>query len=160
MFDHHNVKEIIVADQSGTAKSAVQALRKLTLGNDFHRRQVAQGLNISVIELGVMGHLHESGRLTPRQVGERLGITTGSTTAVLDRIEQAGYIVRTPNPDDRRSLHLSLTPEGKKAMVWSLKQDETRLRKILKGYTEEQLATASELLTAMGEVLGDPTGRE
>lgn len=149
-----------MADQTGTAKSAVLALRQLTLGNDFHRRQVAQGLHISVIELGVMGHLHESGRLTPRQVGERLGITTGSTTAVLDRIEQAGYIVRTPNPDDRRSLHLSLTASGKKAMSWSLKQDETRLRKVLKGYTEEQLAMVSGLLVAMGEVLADPTGRE
>src|SRR3954449_10977795 len=42
------------------------------------------------------------------------GLRGSTATAVLDRMEERGLITRTPNPDDRRSFLLSLTPEGKR----------------------------------------------
>jgi MarR family transcriptional regulator, organic hydroperoxide resistance regulator len=45
-------------------------------------------------------------------IASELGITTGGTSKLVDRIEASGYCRRLPNPEDRRSSLLELTPEG------------------------------------------------
>jgi MarR family transcriptional regulator, organic hydroperoxide resistance regulator len=49
-------------------------------------------------------------------IAEELRITTGGTSKLVDRIEASGYCRRLPNPDDRRSSLLELTPEGKQVL--------------------------------------------
>jgi DNA-binding MarR family transcriptional regulator len=46
-------------------------------------------------------------------IASELGLTTGGTSKLVDRIEAHGYCRRLPNPADRRSSLLELTPEGK-----------------------------------------------
>lgn len=45
-----------------------------------------------------------------------LRITTGGTSKLVDRIEAGGYCRRLPNPADRRSSLLELTPEGERIL--------------------------------------------
>jgi len=45
-----------------------------------------------------------------------LRITTGGTSKLVDRIEASGYCRRLPNPADRRSSLLELTPEGERIL--------------------------------------------
>ena len=47
-------------------------------------------------------------------IATELGITTGGTSKLVDRIEASGYCRRLPNPDDRRSSLLELTPAGQR----------------------------------------------
>jgi MarR family transcriptional regulator, organic hydroperoxide resistance regulator len=47
-------------------------------------------------------------------IAAELGITTGGTSKLVDRIEAHGYCRRLPNPADRRSSLLELTPEGRR----------------------------------------------
>lgn len=47
-------------------------------------------------------------------IANELGITTGGTSKLVDRIEASGYCRRLPNPDDRRSSLLELTEEGRR----------------------------------------------
>jgi DNA-binding MarR family transcriptional regulator len=58
----------------------------------------------------------QDGGATPKHVAEHLGLTTGAMTTLTDRIEQRGLVRRIPNPDDRRSLVLELTPAGRTLM--------------------------------------------
>jgi MarR family transcriptional regulator, organic hydroperoxide resistance regulator len=50
-------------------------------------------------------------------IASELGITTGGTSKLVDRIEASGYCRRLPNPDDRRSSLLELTEEGQRMFV-------------------------------------------
>jgi DNA-binding MarR family transcriptional regulator len=47
-------------------------------------------------------------------IANELGITTGGTSKLVDRIEASGYCRRLPNPDDRRSSLLELTEAGRR----------------------------------------------
>jgi MarR family transcriptional regulator, organic hydroperoxide resistance regulator len=47
-------------------------------------------------------------------IARELGITTGGTSKLVDRIEANGYCRRLPNPEDRRSSLLELTSAGKR----------------------------------------------
>jgi DNA-binding MarR family transcriptional regulator len=50
-------------------------------------------------------------------IASELGITTGGTSKLVDRIEASGFCRRLPNPADRRSSLLELTPEGKRLLA-------------------------------------------
>jgi MarR family transcriptional regulator, organic hydroperoxide resistance regulator len=50
-------------------------------------------------------------------IATELGITTGGTSKLVDRIEASGYCRRLPNPADRRSSLLELTEEGKRVFA-------------------------------------------
>ena len=50
-------------------------------------------------------------------IARELGITTGGTSKLVDRIEASGYCRRLPNPADRRSSLLELTPEGQRMLA-------------------------------------------
>ena len=48
--------------------------------------------------------------LTPGRLAELAGLTSGAVTGVVDRLERAGYVVRRPDPADRRSVTLAPVP--------------------------------------------------
>ena len=49
--------------------------------------------------------------VTPSMLAKHLSITTASVTKLIDRLEQAGHVVRTAHPTDRRSLCVAITHE-------------------------------------------------
>ena len=50
----------------------------------------------------------------PSQLAAKLGLTTGSVTAMLDRLERLGYVTRSADPADRREVVVRLTPKAAK----------------------------------------------
>jgi DNA-binding MarR family transcriptional regulator len=50
------------------------------------------------------------GALPPRVIGARLGLTSGSVTALLDRLAGQGYVTRRRDPADRRGVLVERTP--------------------------------------------------
>lgn len=65
-------------------------------------------------EMSALEHLQHASEegLTPTQLGGRLGLSSGAVTALVDRLEKAGYAERHPNPQDRRSSVVRLRPSG------------------------------------------------
>jgi MarR family transcriptional regulator, organic hydroperoxide resistance regulator len=64
-------------------------------------------------------------------IANELGITTGGTSKLVDRIEASGYCRRLPNPDDRRSSLLELTPEGRRLFAAAGKAFDNELQRRL-----------------------------
>ncbi|MEV4737995.1 MULTISPECIES: MarR family winged helix-turn-helix transcriptional regulator [unclassified Microbacterium] len=54
---------------------------------------------------------------TPGGIATHLGISTASTTKLLDRLEKGGHIVRSPHPTDRRALAITITAETRRAAM-------------------------------------------
>jgi DNA-binding MarR family transcriptional regulator len=66
-------------------------------------------------EWSVLAHLRRIGaphRRSPGQLAEHAGLSSGAMTNRLDRLEEAGFVRRLPDPDDRRSIQVELTDEG------------------------------------------------
>ncbi|WP_225984069.1 MarR family winged helix-turn-helix transcriptional regulator [Epidermidibacterium keratini] len=56
----------------------------------------------------------EGGTLSPTRLAEAALITSGAMTTRLNRLEARGLVRRTPDAADRRSMPISLTPQGKR----------------------------------------------
>jgi DNA-binding MarR family transcriptional regulator len=56
------------------------------------------------------------GGLTPSDLLGSVLLSSGGMTARLDKLEEAGLIVRVPDPDDRRMVVIELTPKGRRVI--------------------------------------------
>ncbi|MFD8501018.1 MarR family winged helix-turn-helix transcriptional regulator [Amycolatopsis sp. NPDC059657] len=94
----------------------------------------------------VMRLLDERAGCRVLDIAEEFRITVGGTSKVVDRVEAAGYCVRRPNPDDRRSSIVELTPSGRRTLAKATKvfdeELEARIGSVLPERALDQLATA------------------
>jgi DNA-binding MarR family transcriptional regulator len=91
-------------------------------------------------------------------IATELGITTGGTSKLIDRIEANGYCRRLPNPADRRSSLLELTEEGKRIFAAAGEAFDEELQRWLGSAVPErtlrQFAATLTRLRAAGHRLG------
>ena len=82
-------------------------------------------------------------RLRPSDFTGSLMLTSSGTTKRLDKLERAGLIARSPDPDDRRGVTITLTDEGR-ALIDRVTEahmaNEARLLEGLSAHEREQLA--------------------
>lgn len=77
--------------------------------------QVAAGrLGINLTDLGCLDIIQRLGRATAGEIARDSGLTSGAVTAVIDRLEQAGYARRIRDEVDRRRVFIELTPKAER----------------------------------------------
>jgi len=77
----------------------------------LHNRQTADAYQLSPSGRQILAVVEGAGEpLEPSVIAERLLITTGSVTSLLDNLEKRGLICRLPHPQDRRRLLIDITP--------------------------------------------------
>ena len=72
---------------------------------------VAHQLGLPLTDVQCIGLLTD-GPAAPTRLAERLGLTTGAVTKVLDRLERGGYVHRSADPADRRRIVVTASAEG------------------------------------------------
>jgi DNA-binding MarR family transcriptional regulator len=80
---------------------------------------VTQLLGVNRTDGRCLDILDQHGRMSAGQLAEASGLTTGAITAVIDRLERAGYAQRVADPADRRRVLVDLTPTAREA-TWEL----------------------------------------
>lgn len=94
----------------------VSRVRRLVAATEAYRLAVAQALGVGLTETNALVDLYFHGPLTPSALAERLGLASPSVTALVDRLDTAGLVVRSPHPLDRRSVFVELSEVGATAV--------------------------------------------
>jgi DNA-binding MarR family transcriptional regulator len=95
-----------------TRDELVASLQRFGLERDRMRAALARRAGISETDLDALEHLEADGALTQRELGDRLSLTSGAITMLVDRLEAAGLVHRRPHPNDRRYVVLELSEEA------------------------------------------------
>jgi DNA-binding MarR family transcriptional regulator len=93
-------------------QSIRRSLTRKALAASRHRAATGRVLGMSENELLALQYIGLAGRLTPSALGGLLRLTSGGTTALVQRLERAGHVAREPHPGDGRSTLLRLTPRS------------------------------------------------
>ena len=76
---------------------------------------------LSHIALNVLAVIEgNGGPMAAGAMGERVHITSGSMTSVLDTLERNGYVVRLADPEDRRRVLVEVTPAAQELLDQAL----------------------------------------
>jgi len=79
----------------------------------LHNRYTSEHYQLSPSARGVLAVVEGAGQpLEPSVIAERLMVTTGSMTSLLDNLEKRGLVQRLRHPDDRRKLLIDITPDA------------------------------------------------
>jgi DNA-binding MarR family transcriptional regulator len=106
---------IVRPDLDTAAMAVLGRIFRISDSVGAQMERVYAPFGISRGEFDVLATLRRSDApytLSPRHLSSTLMITTGGMTGRLDRLEQAGWLRRSPDPDDRRGLRITLTDDG------------------------------------------------
>lgn len=92
-------------------------------------------------------------RTTPGAIAAHLGISTASTTKLLDRLEASGHIVRKPHPTDRRALHIQVTAPTRQEAMETVGKHQARRFHAAARLTPEERSTVIRFLKDMTQEL-------
>jgi MarR family transcriptional regulator, organic hydroperoxide resistance regulator len=112
-----------------------QLAKATQAGTKFLTQKVA-GLGITPVQAMVIGFLAEKDQVMASELGKKIELDSATLTGILDRLEAARLIERKGNPDDRRSVKIHLTEQGKAVGL--------KARTLLKEANKDFLSSFSE----------------
>ncbi|HWR41720.1 MarR family winged helix-turn-helix transcriptional regulator [Sporomusa sp.] len=110
---------------------------------------VIRASDLTVSEAHAIEVLGQYGQMNMKNVAMKLGVTTGTTTVTIDRLEKKQYAKREPSLQDRRVYLISLTEKGLKAYEEHHKYHSDLSRQILGVLTE---AESEQLLSLFKKI--------
>ncbi len=144
-------------DERQRTTSALEALRLYQAAEAAMRRRTRESMSMGENELLVVRQLLRAQRrglqVKPGDVAKYLGISTASTTSLLDRLESSGYLRRVPHPSDRRSVYLEPTERADEEVRVTLAAMHDRMHDVAASTTPEATAAVIDFLTRMQEAV-------
>jgi DNA-binding MarR family transcriptional regulator len=106
---------------------------------------------ISISQCHILDTLAADGDLTMQQLAKRMFKSVSTMTRVVGQLVRRGYVKRRQDPEDRRVVHISITPQGK-AIVAAINRDLIETQKaILQSIPPDQWAGAFKVLEALAQ---------
>ena len=126
-------------------------LRDLISG--LHQINDAVGAQIGLKggDLEILDLVARYGPMSPSEITTSTGIHPATLTGVIDRLENAGWLLRAPAPDDRRRIHLQARRERGPELVKLYAPMNRSLSEICAALTPEQLTVVRDFLQAAAE---------
>lgn len=87
------------------------------------------------------------------ELGEVTGLSSAAATTLVDRLVRAGYVERIRDTEDRRRVHLQLTPRHTEAAAPIVRGYIERLTAALDPFDDDELAAAARVLAATRVVM-------
>ena len=111
-------------------------------------------------EFGVLEALYHKGPMSLTELQQKILVTSGGMTYLIDQLEKKGHVSRKPIPSDRRACQASLTSKGRKMIARIFPTHAETLEKILAGLSRAEQKTARKLLRQLGQHAAQLTGNK
>ena len=98
-------------ERAPTAEASIRRLlhrRELAVAR--HRSAMSRQLGLADSEMLAVSFLAQQGELTPSELAALLDLSSGGVSALVQRLEDAGHVIRHRHPSDGRSSLLRLSP--------------------------------------------------
>lgn len=94
-------------------EEAIRSLRALILAGERYRQVLSDHVGLGVTETQAVSYLTVHGDRGQNELAADLGLSRGTSTALVDRLERQGIAERYPHPVDRRRTLVRLTARGR-----------------------------------------------
>lgn len=91
----------------------------------------------------IVGH---NGPIKMKDLAEKIGVTTGTLTVSVDRLEKKKLLVRKPHDTDRRAWLIDLTDAGRDCFIQHHEFHNRMTQEIMAGLTPEEQAAFARIL--------------
>jgi DNA-binding MarR family transcriptional regulator len=102
--------------------------------------------DVTTEQWSVLARLNEEGTMTQKELAYRVGKDQTNVTRILDQLERKKLVVRTANPEDRRSYLPRITAEGKRLFEQLRPIEQETVRLAAEGLSDGELNELKRLL--------------
>lgn len=136
-------------------KRALTAVRDYGVNLTLFRNAMSEWAGLNVTDMECLRLLFFKGVATPSELSRSTGLTSGATTAMLDRLEKAGLIERRPNPKDRRgTLIAPVQSSSEKVAAW-FESARNAQDKLIASYSESELEIIADAFERFAKLWDD-----
>ncbi|MGI9822769.1 MarR family winged helix-turn-helix transcriptional regulator [Agromyces sp. Marseille-Q5079] len=152
-------------DRTRRSVAVLDALREYRAAESAMRRRTRSAMRMGETDLLAIRFLLKelsAGRMvSPKDIAAYLGISTASTTVLLDRLVRSGHVERRPHPTDRRGLVIAATIDSDEEVRATLGDMHRRMIDVAESLTADQATAVLGFLDRMREAVdGVPTPEE
>jgi DNA-binding MarR family transcriptional regulator len=126
------------------ATQVIRDAREYSIGMVSFHQAVGRILGLNVTDMKGLDVITMKGSATPSQLAERTGLSSGATTAMIDRLEKAGLVERHPHPKDRRGTVLLLTKQAMQKLPLVFESLGNAMLVLISGYSQKELAILAD----------------
>ncbi len=112
-------------------------------------RQKTEAMGMSEGMRKILFHLKNNSKLTQQELAKRCHLSTPAVSVTLQKMEAEGLVLRKHDPDDRRTILLSLTEAGNALDRKVIRTIEETERELLEGISPEELGQLRPILLKM-----------
>ncbi len=94
----------------------------------------------------ILQELAMKGPMPATQLADRVGLTSGSMTAALNRLEKAGSLTRKKTDLDRRRVMVTLNKDAYESLLEENRSQQKRLKKLFSSFSDREMALFSSLV--------------
>ncbi|MBF4623326.1 MarR family winged helix-turn-helix transcriptional regulator [Clavibacter sp. VKM Ac-2872] len=139
----------------GDRSDVLERLRDYTTAFDESVRQLAAAVGLPTTDTTALAEViwaDTAGRaLSPARLSEKLHLTSGATTALINRLEGGGHLERSRESADRRVVTLRATAASRARVTTMLRGAQAEVDRALDGFTAAELRTAAAVVQAVAE---------
>jgi DNA-binding MarR family transcriptional regulator len=112
---------------------------------------IMENVRVTPAQAGILFLLAEKDGMTMSELSRILSIDNSTITGLVDRLEKSGLVRRNTSLNDRRTLHVYISPEGKQEMDKARSIVMRVNREIKDGFTEEELEAFKKILQSFSQ---------
>jgi len=133
---------------------ALIALRRIIRATDLHSKRVRQESGLTVPQVVLLQAIKMLGEVSGRQLAEEVSLSQSTVSTILDRLESRDFVQRYRSPQDRRIVHVQLTPLGQEALERAPALLHVRFIEALERLSAREQKTILESLDRVAEMMG------
>lgn len=114
---------------------------------------VIQQSSLTLAGAHAIEKLGQNGSMSMKELSKALGVTTGTITVTVDRLEKGGYALRDRSESDRRSYIIHLTEMGEKAFLDHHNHHLNLADEIAASLTESEVKQLVRILGKINETI-------
>jgi DNA-binding MarR family transcriptional regulator len=132
------------------AAQVVRGCREYSIGVVLFHQAVGQVLRVNVSDMKCLDVMTLKGTASPSELAKYTGLSTGATTAMIDRLEKAKLIERRPHLTDRRGTTLVLTKHAMQTLPAMFGSLANAMELLVLGYSERELKILADFFAKVG----------
>jgi DNA-binding MarR family transcriptional regulator len=124
---------------------ALIAVRDYGVNLTQFRNAISEWAGLNGTDMECLRLLFQKGIASPSELARHTGLTSGATTAMLDRLEKAALIERRPNPNDRRGTLIAPKESNAEKMASWFESARKAQNELVSGYSESELEIIADV---------------
>jgi DNA-binding MarR family transcriptional regulator len=132
---------------SDLKRHIVMQSRESGISYTLFRNAIGKKLGLHTTDFEGLDLIFFRGLATPSELSSYTGLSSGSTTAMIDRLVKSGLVERQSNPNDRRGTLVVLNKEAALAVRPLFTSARVAQNQLLDGYSRQELEVIADYFT-------------